>query len=75
LALLILQLRAIGAACEVYDKKSARTALNILNAKPASKKTRALLDEISSTLLRGDFEEAAGLAKNAADGVADGTTT
>jgi len=66
-ALLIEQLRLISAACDAYDKRTARGALNILSSNPASKETRELIDELSSMLLRGDFEEAAELAKNTAD--------
>jgi len=65
-------LTTISTACEAYDKKGARNALNILNSRPTSKETRVLLDEISLMLLHGDFEDAADFAKSAAEAVSKG---
>ncbi|MCL1842809.1 MAG: ATP-binding protein [Defluviitaleaceae bacterium] len=57
------QLTAIQEACEVYSKSAAKKALNALKEGRCSKKTLALLDEISALLLHGEFEEVAETAR------------
>ena len=66
LAFLLKNLQAIESACEAYNKKEAKDAVNALSQKPCSKNTKELLDKISAYLLHSDFEEAAALAKEAA---------
>ena len=56
------QLKAIQAACEVYNKMDAEAAMDALKQKPCSKQTKHFLREISLLMLRGDFEDAAKLA-------------
>ena len=61
------QLLAISAACEAYDKRTVKSLIDDLKQSHASAHIRALLSEIDSKLLLSDFEEAAILAKRAAD--------
>jgi len=61
-AFLRTQLAAIKAACEVYNKRGAESAIDALKKKPCSRATKQFLSEIDLFLLRGDFEEAATLA-------------
>jgi len=63
------QLEAIQASCEIYNKNVAEDVIDALNQKPQSKRTKQLLSEISLYLLRGQFDEAAELAKQAADDI------
>ncbi|MCL2807887.1 MAG: ATP-binding protein [Coriobacteriia bacterium] len=51
------QLRVIQTACEVYDKASAKRALDELKKSAWSKSTKEQLGTISQSLLRSDFEE------------------
>jgi len=50
------QLKIIHDACENYNKKSAKEALNALTDKNWSLKTKEKLDNISALLLHSDFE-------------------
>jgi len=61
------RLLEVAAACEAYDKKGARKLLNALKERQLSGKTAALLDNIESRLLLGEFEEASALARLAAE--------
>ncbi|MCL1843471.1 MAG: response regulator [Defluviitaleaceae bacterium] len=51
-------LKDIRDACENYNKKAARAALEKLNAYSWTKETKAFLDSISANLLHSAFEEA-----------------
>jgi len=57
------QILSICKACEILNKKQARIALEALDKHPCSKRTKAILSEISLLLLQSDFEEAAELAQ------------
>ena len=57
------KLRAVQAACAVYDKKVAKDALAELGKKVWSRATQKQLDAIAGRLLHSDFEEAADLAE------------
>jgi len=59
------QLQAFCAACEAYDKRSARQALKAMKGKRCSKKTNDMIGEISTLLLQGDFEDAVERTKRA----------
>jgi len=59
------QMLIIQESCAVYDKRSAKNAIDSFSQKPCSNHTKQLLDKISIHLLRGDFEDAADLAKQA----------
>ena len=61
------RLLEVAAACEAYDKKGARKLLNALKERQLSGKTAALLDNIESRLLLGEFEEASALARQPAE--------
>jgi len=58
------KLQIILSACEEYDQKAAKNAINELKLKNWSVEKNGLLDEISQHLLHGDFEEAAKSAKS-----------
>jgi HPt (histidine-containing phosphotransfer) domain-containing protein len=51
-------LEKIRDACEIYNKKAARTALENLKTKTWTKETKTLLDNIAANLLHSAFEEA-----------------
>ena len=68
-ALLVEQLRVLAAACDGFDKKGARTAIGVLNSNPMSAETKEFVDEVSLMLLRGEFEDAAEMAKQKAEKV------
>ena len=55
------KLRIVRAACITFDKKTAKSALAELKQKTWPPPTAALLDEISLTLLHGEFKKAAAL--------------
>jgi len=65
LAFLRVQLAAIQTACETYNKRDAENAIEALGKRPCSKQTKTFLSEIDLHILRGDFEDAARLAKKA----------
>jgi CheY-like chemotaxis protein len=56
------KLSVIQAACEAYDKKTAKDALAELRQKAWSRQTREQLDTIAEHLLHSDFEEVASCA-------------
>jgi len=56
-SLLTEKLQTIKEACELYNKKSARKALDELNQHQWSKETKALLNSIATNLLHSAFEE------------------
>jgi CheY-like chemotaxis protein len=64
LELLKSQLNIISYACELYDKKTARNALKILNNENWSKETTAFLSELEAKLLRSEFEEIIEMVNN-----------
>jgi len=64
LILLYEKLKIIGAACETFDKKTAKNTINELKEKTWSHNTKTLLDSIAEHLLHSEFEEAAALAGN-----------
>jgi len=53
------QLQIIGKACADYDEQAADAALASLQKMSWTKETKALIDQISEDLLRGDFDLAA----------------
>jgi signal transduction histidine kinase/CheY-like chemotaxis protein len=59
--LLRTQLKLTAAACELYDKKAAYTALKILKNQDWSIETQAVIAEIDSRLLHSEFESTARL--------------
>ncbi|MCL2616766.1 MAG: PAS domain-containing protein, partial [Defluviitaleaceae bacterium] len=61
------QLLAFSEACEAYDIISVRDLISTLNQSQFSRKTRALLDDIERYILVSDFEDAAYVARKAAD--------
>jgi hypothetical protein len=60
---------AISAACETFDKRSAKKLLATLRGQSLSGKTVKLLADIENHLLLSNFEEAAQMAKLAAEDV------
>jgi len=60
---------AIAAACEAYYKKDAKNLINLLRQTTSSQQILDLLNEIETYLLLGEFEEAALISKQAADGL------
>ncbi|MCL2703591.1 MAG: PAS domain-containing protein [Defluviitaleaceae bacterium] len=57
MAYLRVKLNEIKAACEVFNKKTAKTALDDLKQKIWPHAANSLLDEISVYLLRGEFKK------------------
>ena len=55
---------AIEAACAVYDKKTAKDAVNELKQKKWSRPTKELLNTITEHLLHSEFDEASTVVKN-----------
>ncbi|MDR2168089.1 MAG: response regulator [Clostridiales bacterium] len=70
--LLVEQLNIIHEACVEYDIKAANKALDVLTAVHFSKHTTAFINELSSLMLGGDFEEVAELAKQGSDNIKKG---
>jgi signal transduction histidine kinase/CheY-like chemotaxis protein/HPt (histidine-containing phosphotransfer) domain-containing protein len=62
LALLREKLAVIKDACEAFDKKTAKTALNELREKTWSRNVKELLNKISEYLLHSEFDNVAALA-------------
>jgi PAS domain S-box-containing protein len=60
-----MQLSAIETACERFDKRSAKKALEDLRRRNWTKEINEVLDEISGHLLHSAFKKAAETAKNA----------
>jgi signal transduction histidine kinase/DNA-binding response OmpR family regulator/uncharacterized protein YoxC len=63
LELLNEKLIVIKKACSIYDKKSAKTALNELREQSWSHNTKDLLNKIAEHLLHSEFDDAAALAE------------
>ena len=63
LGFLKVQLKEIQKACGNYNKMAAEGAMGALQERPCSKQTKQFLSDLSLYLLRGDYEEAAELAK------------
>jgi len=66
-ALLKEHMAIIRDTCEAFDKKGARKALNELGEKRWSSATKELIGKITEHLLHSEFEEAAEIAKAAAE--------
>jgi HPt (histidine-containing phosphotransfer) domain-containing protein len=62
LAYLREKLLAVKEACEVYDKKTAKDAINMLREKIWPLPIRELLNAMAEHLLNGDFEEVSSTA-------------
>ena len=60
------QFYIIAQSCEKSDINAANKAIDRLNQKQHSKKTKELIMDITANLLYGDFDEAAALASRAA---------
>jgi len=60
-------LKNIKTACETFNKKAAKTALNELKNKKWPHHVNSILNHISAHLLHSEFETAASLALDAAD--------
>jgi len=56
------KLTKIKNACDAYDKKTVKTALNELKEKTWSKKTKELMNSIADHLLHSEFDEVSALA-------------
>ena len=61
------QFLAIAAACDVYDKAAVKSALSFLHELPLPPQAASCLEEIDSHIIVSDFEEAAVIARQAAD--------
>jgi signal transduction histidine kinase/CheY-like chemotaxis protein len=66
-AYLRVKLLVIYEACKAYDRQTAKDTLRELSQKRWSRHTKEQLKAISEHLLRGDFEEAAGIAEGDTD--------
>jgi HPt (histidine-containing phosphotransfer) domain-containing protein len=64
------KLLEIKAACDTYDKNTAKSALNDLRQKEWSNNIEAVLDDIAVDLLHSDFDKAANTAENIATNLA-----
>ena len=60
------QFDTIAQSCERFDINAANKAIDRLNQRQHSKKTKELIKNIAANLLYGDFDEAAALASRAA---------
>ncbi|MCL2618066.1 MAG: ATP-binding protein [Defluviitaleaceae bacterium] len=65
-AALRVQLTSFAAACETYDKRTARNTLNAIDKANCPGDLQDALNELATLLLQGDFEDAAALAKDTA---------
>jgi len=60
------RLLALSDACEAYDIRTMNNLLNELKGKPASRRTKILLDNIEDCLILSEFEDTARIAREAA---------